>query len=637
MHGNTLRKNWPIFALLLLIFLAFAEMTWLSIARYKGFNAGFDLAVMSQAIWSVTQGKLLLFSQESIIFSRLARHVELIYFPIAFFYAVRPSPTTLLIIQALLYAAGGWPVYRLALRHLHHPRPALVMVVIYLLYPVAQTSVLFDFHGDTLAMPFLLFMLESADRKAWRSYVFWLILALSCKMYVSIAVALMGGVLWLKGERKAGILTFIAAAVWGTLTFFVIRALFAPPEAEAVSATATSYASQYFGNMDLTSTGLERLFHALVVLVPILPLAFYEPLWLLPGLVLTGAILISTGNGPSYAYNTHHYSLAVPFFMMALIIAAGKRYQQQEQAVSPPRRVFPWRLQLLIALQLTILFNSAFVNTPLNIRFHATHQLEGRLPARYGITPRDKFLETWLHTYIPPDAALIIDGFPAAHLTNRSVLYLSDYDDAVRSFEQLLPEVDQVVFDLFPDPLWPEHLTRWQRQLAAVVADGQMRLIRSEAGLLLFARQGEPLPFALDTQATDPTQAVLASYDGQIGLLDMSVTPLGNQRWQLEYTWIRFDDTMAAIDGPPFLLALTTIEGWDRGRVAHPATLISPPTTWPVAVPMQETITIELPSDLPAGHYTLSVNWYNYQDLLNLVNETNSVDIPTVTLTLEIP
>jgi len=635
MKKSWLQQHWPKLVLILLMGLAGIEMIWLTIARYKGFNAGYDLGAMSQAIWSVTQGKLLLFSQDGVIFSRLARHVELIYFPIAFFYALWPSPPTLLIIQAIFYALGGLPVYWLAERHLRNPRPALVIVVIYLMYPVAQTSVLWDFHGDTLAMPLLLFMLESADRRAWRSYVVWMVLALSCKMYVSIAIALMGGVLWLKGERKAGLLTFGAAAVWGAIAFFVIRSIFAPPEAEAVSATTASYVEQYFGQLDLAHTGIERLFNGFVVLVPVLPLAFYAPLWFLPGLALTGAVLISSSAGPSYSYQFHHYALAVPFFIMAVIMGAGERRRQQEHnPVSTGHRSLAWRLQLFMVLLLTVLFNSVFVNTPLNMRFYTTEQFRGRTPARYGITPRDEFLDTWLNTQIPPTAPLIVEGSAAAHVTNRFILYHSDFITPARSFEQLLTEVEYVVIDVFSDPLWPEHLTRWQNHLVTMARDEGIRLTVAEDGLLLFARQGEGLPFDLNPSPADTTAPITASFYDQIGLVSIEVTPLGGNRFQVAYTWVALS---TPVDAPP-LLAMTMVEGWDRGRVPHPASLINPPTDWLLGVPMRETLTIALPLDLPPGSYPLSVNWYNYDDLLDLAEDDANPDHqPVTTLTLEIP
>lgn len=444
-----------------------------------------------------------------------------------------------------------------------------------------------------------------------------------------------GGVLWLKGERKVGLVTFVAAALWGAIAFFVIRAIFAPPEAEAVKATATSYFGQYFGQLDLANTGIERLMNAFVVLFPVLPLALYAPLWLLPGLVLAGAVLISSSAGPSYAYYFHHYALAVPFFIMAMIVGAGKRRRQQEKpSATTGRRSFAWRLQLLMVLQFTILFNSAFVNSPLNVRFYTQHQLRGRLPARYSITPRDEFLATWLDENIPPTAPVMTDIYLAAHLTNRPILYLSDYENSVRSFAELLPEVDYVLYDLFADPLWPEHVEWWQRQLPQIAAAGNLPLTIAEDGLLLFARQGEELLYDLVPAPEGTATAVTATFYEQIGLVDVAVEPLGKHRYQLTYTWVALP---AAADGP-LLVAMTLVEGWERGRIPHPASLITPPSTWPIGIPFQETLTIELPPDLPSGPYALAVNWYNYDDLLTLVETQATPDQPPVaTLTLEIP
>ena len=95
-----------------------------------------------------------------------------------------------------------WTVHRLAAesgrprtdRELLEDFAARCLALIYLLYPTALTSVLFDFHGDTLAMPILLFALDALDQRAWKRYGLFIALALSCKFYVAMPVALMGNV-----------------------------------------------------------------------------------------------------------------------------------------------------------------------------------------------------------------------------------------------------------------------------------------------------------------------------------------------------------------------------------------------------------------------------------------------------------
>jgi len=211
---------------LVLVVVVGGMLATLSVMRYRGYNADMlDLGNMSQAIWSATQGRPLECTYRDGTFSRLALHAEVIYFLIAPFYALFPSPVTLLILQSFLFASAGFPLYALAYRKLQHVWAARLVVLIYLIYPVAQTAVLFDFHGDTLAMPLLVLMLDALDREAWWAYAGWLILALSCKFYVSAAVIGLGVTLFLHGKRRIAGWTAGAGFVWGLFAFFVIRVI----------------------------------------------------------------------------------------------------------------------------------------------------------------------------------------------------------------------------------------------------------------------------------------------------------------------------------------------------------------------------------------------------------------------------
>jgi uncharacterized membrane protein len=389
----------PIVILSGLIILALVEMAWLSIARYLAYNAStFDLGVMSQAIWSVADGQPLVFTAQGIAISRLARHVELFYFLLAPLYKLFPSPTVLLLVQAALYAAGAIPVYRLACRRLTHAGVSLVLVTVYLLYPALQAAVLFDFHGDTLAVAFLMFAIEAADRQSWRSYAIWIALALSCKMTVAAPVAALGFVLWLTGQRRAGILTMLAAVGWGLTAFFLVRQIFAPAEAALAKATADSYMTFYFGQLDtIAETWLARLLTVLVVSLPAIWLAWRAPLWLIPAAIVIIPVAISTGPGPSYDYRFHHYALAAPFLISAIVYGAVA-LQEKANNQSAEKRRWPWHLPVAITLLITIIWNSFFVNTPLNPAFFqppAGADL-GMNNISYGITQRDQLKVEWI-------------------------------------------------------------------------------------------------------------------------------------------------------------------------------------------------------------------------------------------------
>ncbi|MEA3308112.1 MAG: DUF2079 domain-containing protein [Chloroflexota bacterium] len=410
----------------------------LSVARYRGYNVGMkDLGRMSQAIWSVTRGQPLVMTSRYGAQSRLALHVELFYFLLVPLYALFSSPITLLLFQTGLFVSGAIPLYVLARRRLGDALLAGVVALIYLFYPVAQTAVLFDFHGDTLAMPLLLFAIESLDRQAWKNYALWIALALSCKLYVAAPVAVLGGMLWLQGRRRVGMVTFLAGVGWGVVAFWGVRALFAPTTGGEVATTASGYLSFYFGTLwqELPTSLLARGLVAGIVFLPVTVVAWHAPLWLLPAAAVGLPALLSTGPGPSYYYGYHHYALAVPF-LMAAVVYGSVRVKRQ----SPAQRTFV----LLVGLMLTILLNSFFVDTPLNPNFWKAKGGQGLAATKYGRTSRDALKDLWLCTSVPEGSPLAASVMLAPHLSNRSTLYLTDY----------LPEHSGDIMVAVPDALF---------------------------------------------------------------------------------------------------------------------------------------------------------------------------------------
>lgn len=601
-----------------LMLLAFAEMAWLSVARYRGYNAFvFDLGVMSQAIWSGSQGQPLIFSTQGIPFSRLARHVELIYFALAPVYRLFPSPITPLIAQSLLYAVGAFPLYRLAHRRLNHSGAALSLVAIYFLYPVMQTAVLFDIHGDTLAVPFLLFAVEAADRHAWRSYGIWVALALSCKVYVAIPVAVLGVILWLNGKRRAGIWTTILAVIWGAFSFFVLRAAFAPNEGALVHATTTSYIEQYFGQVGtLGQTGLARLVNLAIVVLPVLLLAWRSPYWFLAALAIIVPVALSTGPGPSYDYRYHHYVLAVPFLIVASAYAAEKlRSGEAERRVQDRR--WRWHLPIAMSLLLTALMNSFFVNTPLSPGFFRAPLGSGLGldDTSYGSTPRDRMKDTWLLTHVPDKAPVAANGSLGTRLVNRSILYLTDYPRAVRPLESLLSEVDYVVADsLFDfamgsgDKVNDGGINYEKETIELMLETPEFGLVDERDGLLLFERGRQGLRQSLSSQSMTAAPVAVAEFGGAIGLVAAEVRGLGQGRYAAHFKWA----SLKPLANESQFVAVTRLEGVEHSRIPHLPTMVFKPTSkWRPEELIDEQFEFEVPQGLASGTYPLLLGWYD--------------------------
>lgn len=611
-----------------LAMLAFGAMlAGLSVLRYQGFNADmFDLGNMAQAIASVRRGEPLVFTYGEGPMSRLALHVELFYFLLALPYALWPDPRLLLVIQAALYALGALPVYALAGRRLGGRAAGLVLALVYLLYPVAQTAVLRDIHGDTLAMPLLLFALDALDRRAWRRYALWLALALSCKFYVAAPVALLGLLVWwCYGERRVGLLTLVAGLGYGLLAFLVIRPLFTTAETSSLH-RGGNYLGFYFGQVGLLLESAPlRVANALVLLAPLLIALRHGWLWLVPGLPIVAAALLSTVDG-SYAYGSHHYAIAVPFLLMVAIdgidrrrrgLGALARYPGPSQA-PPPAAMRTARPELALTLVCTALFSLALVDTPLSPLFWAGLPNRGLDPSQYGVTSRDDVKTAFLREQLPPDAAVAVSLHIAPHVTDRATLYLVRYEvnQQTRSLVEILPEVSHVAADalydyrvVLPGGGVDGGPSSEREQIGQLLRDPAFGLVAARDGLLVFRRDpaaGAALAQRIETLADDGG-AALARF-GPIELLAASVEPLGGRRYLARFDW-RASGAGGAL--PP-AVAVSRLGGVADARIAHlPSFALLPSEEWPAGRVVREQFELELPATLPAGRYSWQVGWYD--------------------------
>ena len=619
---NQQRQWLPPLLMAILILFAFVELSGLSLAKYWGFNSKyFDLGAMSQAIWSSTQGLPLIFTGQGIAISRLARNVEVIYLAIAPIYAIFPTPQTLLIIQAAVYALGAIPLYRLARRRLDHPYFALAMGAIYLFYPVAQTAVLAEFHSDPLAAAFLMFAVEAADRRGWRSYTAWVLLALSCKFYVAAPVAALGMVLWLKGERRAGFATALAATLWGLIAFFAVRAYFAPPAAEVaqavnVQASALGYLTSRFDFTFIGQTVVIRLVHAVIILMPaLLLLAWRAPLWLLPAAVVTIPALLSSDFGPSFSYRTHHYALAAPFLVTAVLYGAAK----QRNDLSPPGKRPAWQGRILLTLFMVLVFNLAFIDTPLSPQFYLDRPAldQGQSSTRFGVIPRDAFKADWLTEMVPTAVPLAADQLSAVRLTNRETLYLTNYIDG-RPLAELLQDVDYVVTDALydaalADPFDQERIfeggAAYEHDVIhTALTTPDFQLLQAQDGLLLFGRTGNGLAQRISRRPQDAEASPIATFSEEIGLLDYTITEIGPRRYYIQATWF----LRQPLTSLPNRFAVTRLVDAPNSRIVHlPASILAPPKSWVVGEMIEESFEVALPESLDAGSYELRLGWYN--------------------------
>jgi uncharacterized membrane protein len=197
----------------------------LSVLRHRAFMTGrFDLGNMVQAVWWTAHGHPLqmtnLHGQQ---ISRLAAHVDPILALFGPLWWIWPSPDLLLVTQALAVAAGAWPVFLLARKHLGSPRAGLGFALAYLLYPATGWLTLNEFHPVALATPLLLYAFWYLDNDRLLAFALCAVAAAACKEEIGLVAAgfgawyAIGRRRWLAGTAIAGL-----GLAWSAIAIAVV-------------------------------------------------------------------------------------------------------------------------------------------------------------------------------------------------------------------------------------------------------------------------------------------------------------------------------------------------------------------------------------------------------------------------------
>jgi uncharacterized membrane protein len=179
---------------------------------------------MVQAVWSTAHGHPLRMTDlhgEQI--SRLAAHVDPILVVFAPLWWIWPSPSLLLLVQAVAIGLGALPVFWLARKRLGSPRAGLGLACAYLLYPATGWLALNEFHPVALATPLLLFAFWYLDEERLLPFSLFAVAASLCKEEIALVVAGFG-IWYALSHRRAWAGGTIAALglAWGVIAIGVI-------------------------------------------------------------------------------------------------------------------------------------------------------------------------------------------------------------------------------------------------------------------------------------------------------------------------------------------------------------------------------------------------------------------------------
>jgi hypothetical protein len=176
----------------------------LSLVRYRRMlTMSWDLGIFEQAVKGYAHLHAPIADLKGPGFNELGDHFSPITALIAPFYRLVPTPTTLLVAQALLFAVSAIPVTRVAASVLGRDRGLMVGAAYGLSWGV-QRAVDFDFHEVAFAMPLLAFALEALIRKRWHAAMWWALPLVLVKEDLGACVALIGLVVLLRARDDEG-------------------------------------------------------------------------------------------------------------------------------------------------------------------------------------------------------------------------------------------------------------------------------------------------------------------------------------------------------------------------------------------------------------------------------------------------
>lgn len=300
----------------LLVTLCFFAYGWLRFVTLH--SQSFDLAFFDQVVWNLSRGNG--FASSFIPYSFLGQHFSpalLIFVPL---YWALPSPLWLVLGQSLALGIAVVPLHALGRAHLDESK-AWAIVIAYSFSVGISRAVGYDFHTETLAVPFVFLALLASDRGQWT--LFWAcavvpVLAKEDGALVAFGVGLLVAI---TSNRKVGLgLMAIAVFVALALVLFLMPGL---REGQAVD-LGSRYA--YLGGGGLTGligalrqlTDPAALAAALTLLVGVGFLPLGRPVTLLAALPAVGLALLSSGE---YQHRLLlHYSIqATPLIFAAAI------------------------------------------------------------------------------------------------------------------------------------------------------------------------------------------------------------------------------------------------------------------------------------------------------------------------------
>ncbi|MEV0375331.1 DUF2079 domain-containing protein [Streptomyces sp. NPDC050636] len=378
-------------------FLAYAV---LAVCRFRTMgSSSWDLGIFEQAVRGYAHFQAPIVDLKGPGTNVLGDHFSPILVVLAPFYRLFPSPLTLLIAQAALFALSAIPVTRAAARYLGRGR-GLALGLAYGMSWGVQKAVDFDFHEIAFALPLIAFALEAVLRGRWTAVVCWAAPLPLVKEDLGVTAAAIGALALIRTRRASPLaIGLVACGITATaVTLGVI-----------IPGFNGSGSYDYWNKLGASGAGAviplgTALHTTLWILLPTTGLLALRSPLLLVALPTIGWRFLS--HDPHYwGIDWHYNAVLMPVVFLALVDALPR-------AQMSPR---PWLRSYAHQLPAAVLAATLALTTTLPLA-RLTETATYRKPP--AVADAERLLDR-----IPDDATVESDIRPLSHLTNRTRVF----------------------------------------------------------------------------------------------------------------------------------------------------------------------------------------------------------------------
>ncbi|WP_373412955.1 DUF2079 domain-containing protein [Streptomyces sp. NRRL B-24572] len=225
--------------------------SWVQYAHFR--TPSWDLGIFGQSVRAYAEFRAPVVDIKGPGFPILGDHFSPVTALLAPLYWIWPSPASLLLGQAALFAASAVVVGRTTKQVLGSRAAGIGLTIAYGLSWGLQEAVKSDFHEIAFAVPLLALTCRALLLGRWTAAAAWSAPLVLVKEDMGLTVAMVGAVLFLKGQKKLG----AALAGFGTAAFALTVLVLIP---------AASKLGQYdyWSKIEKTGTGAETSFGQIV-------------------------------------------------------------------------------------------------------------------------------------------------------------------------------------------------------------------------------------------------------------------------------------------------------------------------------------------------------------------------------------